>query len=100
MSAEPVSSGDSAAADLMIQGTTMIGFPGMCSYEEIIGVRYDIELGVTYATTGDQFAWTCGYYTEVLWMGNEGVHIEVWSMNALASAVSAFAIVATSALLL
>lgn len=80
--------------------TSMIGFPNACTFNYDFGIKSDLVLGTEYATTGDQFAWTCGYYVEVEWSGYSGVHIEVWTLNGLTNVLSAFAILATGSLLL
>jgi len=78
----------------------MIGFPGMCSYTDWAAIDYPLIEGIDVATTGDQFAMTCGYYTEYEWSGYGDLYFEIASMNALTSTVSAFAMVAVSALFL
>ena len=77
----------------------MVGFPNACSYSDWAGISYPMMSDVEYATTGDQFAWTCGYYVFYEWSGAESVYFEISSMNAIASAFSAFTAVAISALL-
>lgn len=98
--ATPASSSDSVAEDLMLYGITMIGFPDACTFDETFGVHYELEQGVEYATTGDQFVWTCGWYVQVDWSGDRGLYIENWSKNAIINAVTAFAMLTTSALLM
>ena len=78
----------------------MMGFPGSCSYTDWAAIDHELFMDVVYATTGDQFAMTCGYYAEYEWNGYQEVFFEVDSMNALTNALSAFALIATSALLL
>lgn len=78
----------------------MIGFPDACTYDYTFGVKYELEQGMEYATTGDQFAWTCGWYVQVEWSGYEGLYIESWTKNALVNTATAFAMLATGALLL
>ena len=39
----------------------MTGFPNACSYS-YGGTGVEISEDTETATTGDQFAWTCGYY--------------------------------------
>jgi len=41
---------------------------------------------------------TCGYYVQYEWSGYDDVYFEIDSMNALTKTVSAFALVAVSAL--
>jgi len=101
--AKAMSSSDmisSADSDLYIHTISMIGFPDACSFDETFGIHYELELGTEYATTGDQFAWTCGWYVAMDWSGMGDLYIESWTMNALAKAVTGFAIAATSTLLL
>ena len=97
---QPADSADSYALDFSGHGWTMMGFPGMCDYTDWAAIDYELFEDVVYATTGDQFAMTCGYYSEYEWSGYQSVFFQVDSMNALAKAVSAFALVATSALFL
>lgn len=97
--ATPVSSSDSVSDDLSMMGVTMIGFPDACTYDYTFGVKYDLEQGVEYATTGDQFAWTCGWYVEVEWWGDKGLYIESWTKNAVTTALTAFGLLTTSAFL-
>lgn len=56
----------------------MIGFPDACIKSDA-GIDYDIVLDTEYATTGDQFAWTCGYYVIVEWSGGRGLYLEAMS---------------------
>lgn len=77
----------------------MIGFPDACTYDETFGVHYDLDLGLEYATTGDQFAWTCGWYVKVDWSGMNSLYIESWTMNAIAKTITGFATLALSAIL-
>jgi len=95
----PEGSSDTAL-DLDVHGWTMTGFPGMCDYVEWAAIDYPLIEGVDTATTGDQFAMTCGYYTQYEWSGYDDVYFEITSMNAVGSAVSAFSLVAVSALFL
>jgi len=95
----PQGSSDSEL-DLDVHGWTMIGFPGMCTYTEWAAIDYPLIEGVDVATTGDQFAMTCGYYVQYEWSGYDDVYFEITSMNAVGSAVTAFALVAVSSLLL
>lgn len=46
------------------------------------------------ATTGDEFAWTCGYYVEYEWSGYHDVYFEIDTLNAMRNAVSALVIAA------
>jgi len=78
----------------------MTGFPNMCTYTDWSAVSYPILENVNTLTTGDSMAVSCGYYTEYEWSGYGDVYFEINSMNALARTVSAFALVAVSALLL
>jgi len=98
--AKTMGSSDMLNDDLYIHTISMIGFPNACSFDETFGIHYELELGEEYATTGDQFAWTCGWYVAMDWSGMDDLYIESWTMNALAKAVTGFAIAATSALLL
>ena len=86
--------------DLSVHGWTMTGFPNACTYVDWSAIDYPLVEDVDVATTGDQFAWTCGYYTEYEWSGYESVYFEIASMNALAKTVTTFALVAVTALLL
>jgi len=88
------------ALDLDVHGWTMIGFPGMCTYTDWAAIDYPLIEDVDVATTGDQFAMTCGYYVQYEWSGYDDVYFEIDSMNAIARTVSAFALVAVSALFL
>jgi len=86
--------------DLSVWGWTMTGFPNMCSYVDWSAISYPLIEGIDVATNGDQIAGTCGYYTEYEWSGYDDVWFEIHSMNALSKTVSAFALVAVSALFL
>jgi len=97
--AKAMGSSDSLESDLYIHTISMIGFPNACSFDETFGIHYELELGTEYATTGDQFAWTCGWYVAMDWSGMGDLYIESWTMNALAKAATGFAIAATSTLL-
>lgn len=77
----------------------MIGFPGLCSYTDWLAISTPVVEATVWATTGDQFAWTCGYYVEIEWNGNDDVWLEVASMNAVAKAFSAIALATMGALL-
>jgi len=90
----------SVASDLDVHGWTMTGFPNMCSYVDWSAIDYPLIEDVDVATTGDQFAWTCGYYVQYEWSGYDDVYFEIDSMNSIARTVSAFALVAVSALFL
>jgi len=78
----------------------MIGFPGVCSWSSILAVQYPLAEGVFVGTTGDVFAGTCGYYTEYEWSGMGDVFYQIHSNNALASAISAFALAMVGSLLM
>jgi len=93
----PADGGD-LATDLSVWGWSMIGFPGLCSYTDWLAISTPVVQGQVWATTGDQFAWTCGYYVEYEWNGNDDVYFEVLSMNAVTKAISTLAL-ATAALL-
>jgi len=68
----------------------MIGFPNLCSYSDGMSMAVPFIESIDVATTGDQFAWTCGYYTQYDWSGYGDVFFEVHSMNAIVSTVTAF----------
>lgn len=93
----PASSVDSDL-DLSVNGWSMTGFPGMCSYVDWMAISYPLIVDVVYATTGDQFAMTCGYWTEYEWNGDDDVYFEIASMNAIVKTASAFALAAVGAL--
>jgi hypothetical protein len=86
--------------DLDVWGYTMVGFPNMCTYTDWIAISYPLVEDITYATTGDMFAMTCGYYVEYTWDGDGDVYFEIDSDNAVLRAVSAFAFLAIGALVL
>jgi len=86
--------------DMDVWGYTMVGFPNMCTYTDWIAISYPLIEGVTYATTGDMFAMTCGYYTEYNWDGYGDVYFEIDSDNAVIRALSTFALIAIGTLVL
>jgi len=81
-------------SDLAVTAHSMIGFPGLCSYSDGIAISSDVTEGVKVATTGDEFAWTCGYYVEYEWSGLDDVYFEVDTLNAVRNAVSAMVVAA------
>jgi hypothetical protein len=42
-----------------------------------MSLDYVLYSGVEYATSSDQFATTCGYYTQYEWQGQASVYFEV-----------------------
>jgi len=58
-----------SSVDLDVNGWTMTGFPGACTYVDSIAIAYPLIDDVDYGTSGDQFAMTCGYYAEYEWSG-------------------------------
>jgi len=98
-----VTPGDSttdSAYDLRVTGYTMQGFPNACGYTDWIALSYPLLEDIKVATSGDEFAWTCGYYVEYEWNGEGDVYFEVESNNAILKAISAFAFLAIGSLLL
>jgi len=73
--AKAIKSSDSLDDNLYIHTISMIGFPNACSFDETFGIHYELELGTEYATTGDQFAWTCGWYVAMDWSGYGDLYI-------------------------
>jgi len=73
-----------------VDGTSMIGFPNACSYVNWLGISSTFTEGDVVATTGDQFAWTCGYYVTYEWDGYGDLWFEVSTMGAahIAGAIS------------
>lgn len=71
-----------------------------CYYVDSVSVSVPFIPSFDYTTSGDAAAITCGYYVEYEWSGDNDVWFEIHSMNAIARTVSAFALVAVSALLL
>jgi hypothetical protein len=78
----------------------MVGFPGACTYTDWIAMSMEVTEDEHISTTGDEFAWTCGYYVEYDWDGEDEVYFEIETDNAITRAVSALAFVALSAFLL
>lgn len=78
----------------------MVGFPNACTYTDWIAISYPLVEDVIYATTGDMFAMTCGYYAEYTWNGYGDVYFEIDSDNAILKAISSFAIIAVGSLFL
>jgi len=68
----------------------MVGFPGpsMCSYSDWLSISMELVSDTPYATSADQFAWTCGYLVEYEWNGADDVYFEIVSMNAVSKAFS------------
>jgi len=87
--------------DFWVMGTSMVGFPGKgwCSPGGWWGIDSVMEEGVEYATTGDQFAWTCGYVVHYWWPGDESIYWEMHTQNAVTKAASAFIVAALAALM-
>jgi len=84
--------------DFSVWGWSMIGFPNLCTYTDGMAISYPLIESIDVATTGDQFAMTCGYYTEYDWSGEGDVYFEVNSMNAMLKTVTAVAGLAIAAL--
>jgi hypothetical protein len=57
----PVASSD-FTTDLSVWAGSMVGFPNACTYTDWIAISTPVVSDTVWATTGDQFAWTCGYY--------------------------------------
>lgn len=92
----PVSSSD-FALELEVWLFSMIGFPDLCTYSDALAIStFGLE-DTVYATTGDQFAWTCGYYTTFEWNGDDDVEFQVHSMNAISNTLSALTLAALTA---
>ena len=60
-SVTPESTQDSSS-NMIVEGQTMTGIPGLCDYSEWAAVKSPLSEGVEYVTSGNQFAWNCGYY--------------------------------------
>jgi len=61
-----------------VNGSTMVGFPGngMCTYVDWIAITYPLLPVIKWATSGNEFAMTCGYYVEYEWTGYEGESVD------------------------
>jgi hypothetical protein len=95
----PASSTDSTA-DLSVMGWSMIGFPGACSYSDGLAIGSTITSDTVWATTGDQFAWTCGYYVTYEWQGYDNVYFELHTNNAMKAFISALSLTILSSIYL
>lgn len=91
-------------SDLYVSFYSMGGFPGSCSdpSDDATGTSDETnwEAGDKIATSGNEFAWTCGYYVEYEWDGNGDVYFEINSNNAIYRAASAIGLLAIGALLI
>jgi hypothetical protein len=95
---QPASSPD-ISTDLSVWAWSMIGFPGACTYTDWLAISTPVIEGTIWATTGDQFAWTCGYWVEYEWDGYDDATFEIASMNAVVKAVSALGLAAFTSIL-
>jgi len=86
-------------AELLVTGWSMVGFPNLCSYTDWLAIYTPVIEGNLWATSADQFAWTCGYYVQYEWNGNGDVWFEVASENAVTTAISAIALATVGSLL-
>jgi len=77
----------------------MVGFPNACSYVSWLGIPSTFEEDAVVKTSGDQFAFTCGYYVTYEWAGSGDLWFEVASMNALAKTVGAISFATMGSLL-
>lgn len=73
---------------LSVWAASMIGFPDACSYTDWLAIKTPVDVQTIMATTGDQFAWTCGFYVTIEWTGKDDVYFEIYTGNALNMLVS------------
>jgi len=79
----------------------MSGFPGSCTYtSDSSAVGNPLDAGTKIATSGNEFAWNCGYYVEYEWNGNGDVYFQINSNNAIMRAASAIGLLAIGTLIL
>jgi hypothetical protein len=78
----------------------MVGFPNACTYTDWIARSTPVVVDTVWATTGDQFAWTCGYYAEYEWSGSSMVYFEISTNSALNLLASSVVLTVISALYL
>ena len=61
----------------------MVGFPDACDYNADIAIPSPIFEDTVFATSADQFAWTCGWYVTYEWGGADDVFFVIYSANSV-----------------
>jgi len=91
-----------SSLDFVVTGHMMSGFPGAttCNWADWASIEKSLKEDTNYATSADEFAWTCGYYVEYEWNGEGDVYFEIDSNNALVKTMSAIAMAALATLFL
>lgn len=87
--------------DLSVWGWSLIGFPGpdMCSYTDWLSISTELPSESPIATSADQFAFTCGYYAQYEWIGDDDVYFEIVSMNAVINVFSVLSLASLTSFL-
>lgn len=69
--------------DLNVYANSMFGIPGSCDFYPEVAVSWEPAVGELVKTSGDDFAFTCGYYVEYEWNGQFDVFWKIKSNNAI-----------------